>query len=381
MNKMVSSYLKETLGQVADALESGHLRKKARIGITTLGSEHGENEIVRGAELASKRNSDIEIIVIGNIVSTYLEVVKVKNEEEAHEVMDKMLENGELDGCVTNHYNFPLGVSTVGRVITPGIGAKMFLGSTTGTSDSNTVVSMVKNTLSAIGVAKACGLSNPSVGILNINGGKQVERALRSLKEGGYEINFSESLRSDGGTIMRGNDLLLGSPNIMICDSLTGNVLMKMFSAYSSGGSYESLGYGYGPGVGDGFRKIVCIISRASGANVVAGAIGYAALCSRGDLGEKVNEEYERARMAGLNRILENLTSKVERKDVVQPKSKVTNCEIPGVDILQLEDATELLWSKDIYATSGMGCTGPIIMVNMEDLEKSREFLKEANLL
>lgn len=40
---------------------------------------------------------------------------------------------------------------------------------------------------------------------------------------------------------MRGNDLLAGTPDIMVMDSLTGNLMMKIFSAYTTGGSYESL--------------------------------------------------------------------------------------------------------------------------------------------
>ena len=40
---------------------------------------------------------------------------------------------------------------------------------------------------------------------------------------------------------MRGNDLLRGTPDIMVMDSLTGNLMMKVFSSYTTGGNYESL--------------------------------------------------------------------------------------------------------------------------------------------
>lgn len=49
---------------------------------------------------------------------------------------------------------------------------------------------------------------------------------------------------------MRGNDVLQGTPDIMVCDSLTGNIMVKMLSSYTTGGSFEASGYGYGPGVG-----------------------------------------------------------------------------------------------------------------------------------
>ena len=65
---------------------------------------------------------------------------------------------------------------------------------------------------------------------------------------------------------MRGNDVLQGTPDVMVCDSLTGNVLIKMLSSFTTGGSFESTGYGYGPGIGRDYDKLVLIISRASGA-------------------------------------------------------------------------------------------------------------------
>lgn len=381
MEDKVKSYVKETLEEIALALETGSFSKRTRVGVTTLGSEHGEMEIIRGAELASKRNRHIEVVVIGHNVATDLELIKVASEDEAHEVMDRMLLNGTLDAAVTMHYNFPIGVSTVGRAITPGKGSKMFVANTTGTTDTNRVVSMIKNTISGIAVAKACGIKRPTVGILNIEGARQVEKALRRLELNGYDVDFAESARSDGGTIMRGNDLLLGVPNVMTMDSLTGNVMMKIFGAYGSGGSYESIGYGYGPGVGENYDRIVCIISRASGANVIAGAIGYAGLCAYGNLLEKVDDEFDKANIAGLKKIIQEIESKDNTEksgDKVEiPPSKPTPADISGIDILELDDAVSSLWKEQIYATSGMGCTGPIVMVANEDLDKAKEVLKD----
>ena len=387
MEEKIKSYIKETLEEVAQAIETGSFGKKTRVGITTLGSEHGEMEIVRGAELASYRNRHIEVVVIGHNVTTELELIKVNSEEEAHEVMNRMLADGSLDASVTMHYNFPIGVSTVGRVITPGRGTKMFIANTTGTSHTNRSVSMIKNTISGIAVAKACGIKNPTVGILNIDGARQVEKALRKLAENGYDIEFTESARSDGGIVMRGNDLLIGVPNVMTMDSLTGNVMMKIFGAYGSGGDYESIGYGYGPGVGEGYDKIVCIISRASGSNVIAGAIGYAAVCAYGKLTEKVDDEYYKANLAGLKHTVEEILAKDAKgssKDdggVKMPPAKPTSADISGIEILELDDAVESLWKENIYATSGMGCTGPIVMIAEEDKEKAKEILKSKGFL
>lgn len=385
MEDKVISYVKETLVEIAEAIETGSFGKRTRVGITTLGSEHGEMEVIRGAELASKRNRHIDVVVIGHNVATELELIKVGSEEEAHEVMDRMLAEGNLDAAVTMHYSFPIGVSTVGRVITPGKGTKMFIANTTGTTDTNRVVAMIKNTISGIAVAKACGIKKPTVGILNIDGARQVEKALKKLELSGYDIEFEESARSDGGIIMRGNDLLLGVPNVMTMDSLTGNVMMKIFGAYGSGGSYESIGYGYGPGVGEGYDRIVSIISRASGANVIAGAIGYAGVCAYGKLLDMVDDEFYKANLAGLKKVVEDIKNRESQDkpedEVKMPASKPTPSDISGIEILELDDAVVSLWKEDIYATSGMGCTGPIVMVADDDLEKAREILKDKGYL
>jgi len=374
--------------EMAGGLMTGQFGKKVRVGLTILGSEHGPAEVARGGELAQKRYPDLEVVLIGHGVDTDLALVPARDEKEAHAVMDDLLTKGELDGAVTMHYSFPIGVATVGRVITPGRGKELFLATTTGTSATERVSAMLKNTLYGIATAKACGIPNPTVGILNIEGARQLERALLKLQEKGYPINFAQSARSDGGVVMRGNDLLLGVPDVMVTDSLTGNVLMKMFSAYTSGGDYEALGYGYGPGVGEDYDRIICIISRASGAPVIAGAIRFAADCAKGQILALAAQEFALARKAGLEELLETLSCPMKASaapegaaKVAPPPAKPVTAEIPGVEILELEDAVQLLWQSGIYAQSGMGCTGPIILVAPEDKEAAVKLLKEANYL
>lgn len=188
-----------------------------------------------------------------------------------------------MDAGVTMHYSFPIGVSTVGRVITPAKGKHMYLATTTGTSALNRVEALVKNALYGIITAKACGVAEPTIGLLNIDGVRQAELVLKQLAENGYPIHFAQSNRSDGGAIMRGNDLLAGTCDVMVMDSLTGNILQKIFSSYNTGGNYEALGFGYGPGVGEEMDKLIMIVSRASGAPVVSGAIEFADELIRGD--------------------------------------------------------------------------------------------------
>jgi hypothetical protein len=52
----------------------------------------------------------------------------------------------------------------------------------------------------------------------------------------------------------------------------------------------------------------------------------------------------------------------------------VTAEQIPGIDIMELDDAVRALWKEQIFAATGMGCTGPIILVAAEDKEKAGRF-------
>ncbi len=386
MEEKVKSTIAEVFDEIAAGLSTGSFGKRVRVGLTLMGSEHGEEEMLRGAEAAQASDSSIEVVVIGSGHETELTLIEVATAEEGHAKMDEMLENGGLDAAVTMHYSFPIGVSTVGRVVTPGMGRSMYVATTTGTADTDRASAMLKNTLCGIAAAKACGNAKPTVGILNIDGARQLERSLTKLQENGYPIHFTQSARADGGVVMRGNDLLQGVPDIMVMDSLTGNVVIKVMSSYTTGGSYEGLGDAYGPGLGEGYDRIVNIISRASGAPVVAGALRYAASCARGKVLEKVDGEFKAAKKAGLADILEAYAKAAEgakggEEEVKAPPEKVTTEELTGVEILVLEDAVRLLWKKGIYATSGMGCTGPVIMVAGEDAHAAEAALKEAEYI
>ncbi len=370
---------------MAEGLVSGQFGRKLRIGLTLTDSEHGEQELIRAAEMAARQNADIEPVLIGNVAEALFELHPASSLHECHQVMEKLLDEGKIDGCVTLHYGFPLGVSTVGKVVTPAGGKEMIIATTTGTSDTQRNIAMVKNTLAGVALAKASGISKPTVGILNIDGAAVVERALRKLMDNGYELSFTESSRADGGALMRGNDLLRGTPDVMVADSLTGNLMMKIFSAYTTGGSYEAQGYGYGPGIGEEAERLVGIISRASGAPVIAGAMRLIADAAAGDLMNVYSRELKAARDAGLNDILQELKPKAAAEKATEtvkaPPEKITDSDIGGIDILDIETARDALWSKQIFARTGMGCTGPIVMVAKEDLEKAREILKEAEFI
>lgn len=365
----------DIFAQLADALETGKFGQGTTVVLTTLGSELGVEELVRGAEMATEQDPGLNVILIGPRVETRLQIIETDCEAESHRIMEDILASGKAGAAVTLHYNFPMGVATVGRVMTPARGKPMLIATTTGTTAADRVEAMVLNTISGIAAAKSVGIARPRVGILNVEGARQVERILKNLQEQGFGMEFTQSVRSDGGSVLRGNDLLTGSADVVVCDTLTGNLLMKMFSAFTSGGTYETVGWGYGPGVGEGFDKIINIISRASGAPVVAGAIQYAAQCSKGSLPKLAAMEYQAAHKAGLKNLLKKEEKPAAAQEIAPPPKKPATEDITGIDILELEDAVRVLWSEKIYAETGMGCAGPVIMVAPEDKENARTIL------
>ena len=378
MAQNIQKLIAETFLEMANGLESGSYGKKPKIALTGMGSEHGEENSMQAAVMVAAEG--IDVYYIGTLEAPGVTTVKVADDEEGHSKMEELLESGEVDAAVTMHYPFPIGVSTVGRVITPGKGKEMFIANTTGTSSADRIEGMIKNAVYGIIAAKACGVADPSVGILNVDGARQTEKALKELADGGYPIRFAESARADGGCVMRGNDLLQGSPDIMVTDSLTGNVLVKTMSAFQTGGSYEAVGYGYGPGIGEGYDRLVMIISRASGAPVIAGALRYAAQLVRGKVFEVAAKEFAAAKKAGLDDILKARKAAAKpaaaaEEEVKAPPAEIVTAQIAGIEVMDLEDGVQALWKKGIYAESGMGCTGPIIRVSDANLETAKEIL------
>jgi len=370
--------------QMAEGLESGSFGTKPKIALTGMGSEHGEKNAMEAALIAAAKG--VDVYYIGTLEAEGVTTVHVENEDEGHKKMEEMVESGEVDGAVTMHFPFPIGVSTVGRVITPGKGKEMFIATTTGTSSADRIEGMIKNAVSGVIAAKACGIKNPTVGILNVDGARQTEIALKQMIEGGYQMELATSGRADGGCVMRGNDVLQGTPDVMVCDPLTGNILIKMLSSFTTGGSFEATGYGYGPGIGEGYEKLVMIVSRASGAPLIAGAIEYAADLVRGKVFDVAKAEYAAADKAGLKKILQARKAAAKpaaaaEEEVKAPPKEVVTASVSGIEVMDIEDAVTALWKAGIYAESGMGCTGPLVMMSEANKEKASEILKKAGYI
>ncbi|MGD9559055.1 MAG: glycine/sarcosine/betaine reductase complex component C subunit alpha [Oscillospiraceae bacterium] len=384
MANAIERVVANTFLELSEALTTGKMGSRPKIAVSGMSSEHGEDVIMAGAIEAQA--GDVDVVYIGKKQSDKVRCVLADSEDDAAAKMEAMLDSGEVDGAVTMHYPFPIGVSTVGRVQAPANGRPMYLATTTGTSATDRVEGMIKNAIYGIIAAKACGMENPTVGIANLDGSRQVENELKKLAANGYPITFAESIRADGGCVLRGNDILTGAADIIVTDTLTGNILIKMLSAFTTGGSYESLGWGYGPGIGEGYDRLVLIISRASGAAVISGALAYAGQLVRGDWKAVAKNEFAMADKAGLKKQLEARKAAASagaaaKEEVKAPPKEVVTGEIAGIDVMDIDDAVQALWKAGIYAEGGMGCTGPMVLVAEAKEEQAAEELKKAGYI
>jgi betaine reductase len=329
-----------------------------RLGLTIPGSESGAFELLHGASEAERQMDGLEVVTFGSESS---------DPGEAHLEMEKALTGGSIDAAVTFHYPFPLGTTTVGHTRAPGNGRSLFIASTTGISDTDRVNALVKNTIAGIAAAKAWGIENPTVGILNLDGARTALSRLKRLASFGWQIDLASSARGD--ELLRGNDILAGSADVIVCDTLSGNAFIKLLGGFSSGGRIEVSGSGYGPGIG-GNVPLVNIISRASSSAVTANALIYSARMAGAGLDSLYAVELAAAKAAGFS---SEGTPAVEKG----PEPKTVNKEIEGIDVLSLDEAVKLLKGEGIYCEAGMGCTGPVVMVAAEDAETAEKKLTE----
>ncbi|MPM57187.1 Glycine/sarcosine/betaine reductase complex component C subunit alpha [bioreactor metagenome] len=376
--------ISKTFLEIADALEKGKSLGGHRIGLTTLGSEHGEKALLQGALLAKKQFPQIDVVLIGPKNDTGLETLEANNEDEQYKVMEEALDSKNIEAYVTMHYNFPIGVSTVGKVVAPANGREVYIATTTGTSSAHRVEGMVKNAIYGIIAAKAAGVEKPKVGILNVDGARAVEIVLKNLKAKGYDIEFGESERADGGAVLRGNDLLMGAVDVVVTDTLTGNLLIKLFSSFTSGGKYETTGSAYGPGIGEGYDRNVLILSRASGTPVIANAIKYGYDVVHGGINKLAEAEFKKLNAMNWLSLVKKDDKKAEKKEAAEikaPNKVPVTGSISGIDIMELEDAVKVVWAGGIYAESGMGCTGPVLLVPEDKVAESTGLLAKAGFL
>ena len=176
----------EALSEIVETAVSGGPR--ISVGLMATGSEHGAEELAQAGLLAQGQYPNVKVVMIGPKCAGYddLEWIETPNcDADVALAMEKALKEGVIQGAVAMHYPFPMGVTTIGRVVTPAKGKDMIIASSTGTSAIQRVEAMVRNAIYGIAVAKSIGKRNPTVGILNVEGAQLVFRALSQLKEKG----------------------------------------------------------------------------------------------------------------------------------------------------------------------------------------------------
>lgn len=380
-----------TRAAIGKALEEVVMRarcgkKPCRLGLMAAGSELPLQEFLCAARDAMDADPALRITGIGPLpdgtLPDGLDWQETENSgDAAAAVMESLIDEGRIEGAVALHYPFPMGVTTIGRMRCPASGRPMFMASSTGMSAPRRAEAMLRNAVLGAGVARALGLPLPVLGVLNLEAAPQVVRALSHMVDKGYPVRLGESIRRDGGALLRGNDLLCGAVDVCVTDTLTGNALMKVFASFTSGGSRETCGWGYGPSVGEGWDKVISIVSRASGAPVITGALLYTARAVRAGLPGKIREEFRLAAAAGLEAEIAALAPAPVQEEAGPPPGVPTDAELHGIDVLDLEAAVHCLWRNDIYAEAAMGCTGPVIKLPAHSRDAARQLLTDAGYL
>ena len=66
---------------------------------------------------------------------------------------------------------------------------------------------------------------------------------------------------------------------------------------------------------------------------------------------------------------------------ITAPPKEAVSAQVTGIDVLELENAVNLLWQAGIYAESGMGCTGPVVLVAPNNKQAAVILLQKAGYL
>mgnify|MGYP000261317420 FL=1 len=94
------------------------------------------------------------------------------------------------------------------------------------------------------------------------------------------------------------------------------------------------------------------IVSRASGAPVIANAIRYAAQLVKGKVFEVAKAEFAAAKKAGYKEILDSVKAASKpaaaEEDVKEPPKETVTAQIPGIEVMDLDDAVKVLWKINI---------------------------------
>ena len=182
-NNEIKALIGEILGEIVEEAKEGGGRK-TKVGLMAYGSELGQEELCKGARLAMHNDPAIKVFCIGPKLEGYEDLDWIETPADEHAIaaaMEDALNDGIIEGAVALHYPFPVGVTTIGKVFTPGKGKPCYVASSTGTTSPVRTEAMLRNAIYGIAVAKSDGVPNPTVGVLNLDGAQTVLRALQKL--------------------------------------------------------------------------------------------------------------------------------------------------------------------------------------------------------
>ena len=148
MSDAIKKIVGSALAEIIDSARSGG--PKVKVGLMAAGSELGSEELARGARLAQETYGNVKPVMIGPRTPGFedLEWIETPDcEADVASTLEAALKDGRIGGAVALHFPFPLGVTTIGRVMTPGKGKAMILASTTGTSAMARGEAMLRNAL------------------------------------------------------------------------------------------------------------------------------------------------------------------------------------------------------------------------------------------
>ncbi len=101
MASNIEKLVAKTFLDMAQGLETGSFGSRPKIALTGMGSEHGEENAMQAAVMASRKG--VDVYYIGTLEHEGVTTVKVANEDEGHKKMEEMVDKGEVDGAVTMH--------------------------------------------------------------------------------------------------------------------------------------------------------------------------------------------------------------------------------------------------------------------------------------
>ena len=243
----------EILHEILDAAKSGGPRTS--VGLLSRGSELGPEEMIRGGLLAQQENPEIRVVMIGPKPADAPDLAWIETEDCEKDIADAMeqalKEKTHRRGCGAalslshrGHHHRSGTYPRQGKAHDPRLHHGDELLPPGGEHGAQCPLWG--------GHRQSHGDPGSHRGDSQRGGGSAgLFRALNSLKEAGIPPHLRlPAFAKTEVPYSRGNDILGGAVDVCVADSLTGNVLMKMFASYSTGGGYEALGWGYGPSCG-----------------------------------------------------------------------------------------------------------------------------------